>query len=161
MTLTNDQLLLRINAIETKMNQIQTALNRLVTRTEMKALQNTRQNEIITLQGEMDTAQSEIEVLQDSYADGLTLNLTASQMAQIEAEMDHTAITNIGTNSHTVIDNHLASGEIHFTEANIDHGSIAGLSDDDHTNYILADGTRAFAGNIQYEQQTQPLTLLP
>ncbi|MEA3357495.1 MAG: hypothetical protein U9Q67_03605, partial [Patescibacteria group bacterium] len=27
-----------------------------------------------------------------------------------------------------------------------DHGALAGLSDDDHTQYILADGTRAFTG---------------
>lgn len=32
-------------------------------------------------------------------------------------------------------------------QANIDHGTIAGLSDDDHTQYILAAGTRAFSGN--------------
>jgi len=29
----------------------------------------------------------------------------------------------------------------------IDHGGLAGLSDDDHTQYILADGTRAFSGD--------------
>lgn len=31
----------------------------------------------------------------------------------------------------------------------IDHGGLGGLSDDDHTQYLLADGTRAFTGNIQ------------
>jgi hypothetical protein len=35
----------------------------------------------------------------------------------------------------------------HFTEGSIDHGSIAGLADDDHTQYLLADGTRALTGN--------------
>ena len=29
-----------------------------------------------------------------------------------------------------------------------DHGALAGLSDDDHTQYILADGTRAFSGQV-------------
>jgi hypothetical protein len=29
----------------------------------------------------------------------------------------------------------------------IDHGSLAGLGDDDHTQYILVDGTRAFTGD--------------
>lgn len=29
----------------------------------------------------------------------------------------------------------------------LDHGSISGLLDDDHTQYLLADGTRALAGN--------------
>jgi len=30
----------------------------------------------------------------------------------------------------------------------IDHGDLAGLGDDDHTQYILVDGSRAFTGNI-------------
>ena len=30
-----------------------------------------------------------------------------------------------------------------------DHGALTGLSDDDHSQYILVDGTRAFTGNIQ------------
>jgi hypothetical protein len=30
----------------------------------------------------------------------------------------------------------------------IDHGGLTGLSDDDHTQYILADGTRAFTGTV-------------
>lgn len=34
-------------------------------------------------------------------------------------------------------------------EASIDHGSIAGLSDDDHSQYVLADGTRAMTGNLR------------
>lgn len=38
------------------------------------------------------------------------------------------------------------SGE-HFTEASIDHGSISGLGDDDHTIYLLADGTRSLSGD--------------
>ncbi|KKN65004.1 hypothetical protein LCGC14_0485610 [marine sediment metagenome] len=38
-----------------------------------------------------------------------------------------------------------AAGE-HVDEAAIDHGSIAGLADDDHTQYILVGGTRAFTG---------------
>lgn len=29
----------------------------------------------------------------------------------------------------------------------VDHGALTGLSDDDHTQYILANGTRAFSGN--------------
>jgi hypothetical protein len=59
-----------------------------------------------------------------------------------EGSIDHTAITNIGTNSHAVIDSHIADATLHFTEASIDHGSIAGLGDDDHTQYLLATGTR-------------------
>jgi len=32
-------------------------------------------------------------------------------------------------------------------QGDIDHGSIGGLGDDDHTQYILVDGTRAFTGS--------------
>jgi hypothetical protein len=32
--------------------------------------------------------------------------------------------------------------------ADNDHGTLDGLSDDDHTQYILVDGSRAFGGNI-------------
>lgn len=36
---------------------------------------------------------------------------------------------------------------IRFDQSKVDHGSIAGLGDDDHTIYIKADGTRAFSGD--------------
>jgi hypothetical protein len=32
-------------------------------------------------------------------------------------------------------------------ESDLDHGSLDGLGDDDHTQYILVDGSRAFTGN--------------
>ena len=35
-----------------------------------------------------------------------------------------------------------------------DHGSLAGLADDDHTQYILVDGTRAFTGNVDIGANT-------
>jgi len=41
---------------------------------------------------------------------------------------------------------HAGDSSIHFTEASIDHGSIAGLSDDDHPQYH--DGTLPFTGNL-------------
>lgn len=50
-------------------------------------------------------------------------------------EPDHVDLSNIGTNTHAQIDTHLALSSVHFTEGSIDHGSIAGLSDDDHTQY--------------------------
>lgn len=34
-----------------------------------------------------------------------------------------------------------------INDADIDHGNLTGLGDDDHTQYILADGTRAFSGD--------------
>lgn len=35
-------------------------------------------------------------------------------------------------------------------EATLDHGAIAGIADDDHTQYILVAGTRAFTGNQSF-----------
>jgi len=35
-------------------------------------------------------------------------------------------------------------------DSDIDHGSIGGLADDDHTQYSLADGTRDFTGVVEY-----------
>ena len=64
---------------------------------------------------------------------------------------DHTALSNIGTNTHTQIDSHIASGSVHFPEASIDHGSITGLSDDDHTQYLPVDGTRGMTGNLDMQ----------
>jgi hypothetical protein len=46
------------------------------------------------------------------------------------------------------IDSHVSDATIHFTEASIDHGSIAGLGDDDHTQYILVDGSRGFTATV-------------
>lgn len=37
--------------------------------------------------------------------------------------------------------------ELTVNQASIDHGSIAGLSDDDHTQYLLADGSRALTSD--------------
>lgn len=45
-----------------------------------------------------------------------------------------------------------AAGLIDATLVNfgaIDHGALGGLGDDDHTQYLLVDGTRAMAGNLQ------------
>ena len=46
------------------------------------------------------------------------------------------------------IDSHVNDATIHFTEASIDHGSISGLGDDDHTQYILVDGSRGFTATV-------------
>ena len=43
-----------------------------------------------------------------------------------------------------------------FAEAAFDHGDLTGLGDDDHTQYLLADGTRILAG--AWDMGSQNLT---
>jgi len=57
-----------------------------------------------------------------------------------QSDIDHTLISNIGTNSHAAIDTHIADGTIHFTEASITHANISGLAADDHPQYVLDAG---------------------
>lgn len=62
----------------------------------------------------------------------------------------------IGTNSTNALEESILnpSGDeifrIRFDQSKVDHGSLAGLGDDDHTQYILAAGTRAFTGNQSF-----------
>jgi len=50
-----------------------------------------------------------------------------------EASIDHTNITNIGTNSHDDLDAHVASGSIHFTEGSISHLNIQDIGNNAHS----------------------------
>ena len=61
---------------------------------------------------------------------------------------DHEELSNIGSITHDDIDTHIGDGTKHFTEGSIDHGSITGLADDDHTQYLLVAGTRACTGDL-------------
>ena len=65
-------------------------------------------------------------------------------VALISGVTDHVLLSNIGTTTHPDIDVHIGSGELHI----IDHGLLEGLIDDDHVQYIRADGTRNFTGTI-------------
>ena len=89
--------------------------------------------------------------------------------------LDHGGLTGLGDDDHTqyilvdgsrgftstvsgvtpIQDYHLATkwyidNELATISGGIvqDHGNLLGLSDDDHTQYILADGTRAFTGTV-------------
>jgi len=58
-------------------------------------------------------------------------------LAKVIVERDGTNFTGIQT-----------PWEIQFSGQTVtDHGSLGGLTDDDHTQYLLADGTRALTGN--------------
>jgi len=58
------------------------------------------------------------------------------------------ALADAATTSDTTQDAHIADSTLHFTEGSIDHGSIAGKSDDDHPQYVLVDGSRAMTGGL-------------
>lgn len=50
--------------------------------------------------------------------------------------------------SGTFADARIAQSNVTQHQAAIDHGSLAGTGDDDHTQYSLADGSRAFTGEV-------------
>jgi len=65
-----------------------------------------------------------------------------------DGDVDHTAIANIGTNTHAQVDTHIADGTKHFLEGAIDHGSISGLADiADHPYAVLITGARSLTGD--------------
>jgi Protein of unknown function (DUF2793) len=70
-----------------------------------------------------------------------------------DADIDHDQLTNTHNLTTDIDHDQLTnySATEHFTEASIDHGSIAGLGDDDHTIYTKADGTRDFTGVQSYD----------
>lgn len=49
---------------------------------------------------------------------------------------------------------------LHAVAASGDHGALGGLSDDDHTIYAKADGTRDFTGNVRVRAASLPLIRL-
>jgi hypothetical protein len=75
-----------------------------------------------------------------------------------DADVDHANLTN--THNLTTDIDHNSITNTHNLTTNIDHGSISGLSDDDHSQYSLAAGTRAFTGVVAYNE-TKTFTLGP
>ena len=63
-----------------------------------------------------------------------------------EASIDHTAIGNIGSNSHAAIDTHIADGTLHFLEGAIDHVNILNIGTNSHAaiDTHIADATLHF-----------------
>jgi hypothetical protein len=57
-------------------------------------------------------------------------NIDASMIN--DGDIDHTAISNIGTNTHAQIDSHIADTSIHFTEGSIDHTAINNIGTNTH-----------------------------
>lgn len=67
--------------------------------------------------------------------------------------LENKIVVDNGTNSTNPLESSVLNDganedlRIRFDQSKVDHGSIGGLGDDDHTQYTRADGTRAFTGN--------------
>lgn len=81
-----------------------------------------------------------------------TLALTSDIPPAYTTEEAQDAVGNAVGNG---LDYNDTTGAISVDETELDHGTLSGLGDDDHTIYIKADGTRAFTGS----QQVQNLTV--
>jgi len=53
---------------------------------------------------------------------------------------DHTLLSNIGTNTHSAIDDHITSGSVHFTEATIDIANIVSAHTHDYHDDLTNTG---------------------
>ena len=58
------------------------------------------------------------------------------------------AITVDSSGADTAISNNAETLVAQASEPNTDHGGLTGLTDDDHPQYLLVDGTRAMSGSI-------------
>jgi len=89
-----------------------------------------------------------IPTIDYAYVSGIDggTDVTASELEELTDASEttlhthsHTNLSDIGLTSHADIDLHIGDSTIHFTEGSIDHGSISGLGDDDHTQYLRRD----------------------
>lgn len=64
----------------------------------------------------------------------------------VSGVLDHNSLLNIGTNTHTQIDSHIADSTIHFTEGSIDHDNIQNNGTYSHSSIDshIDDGTIHF-----------------
>lgn len=98
-----------------------------------------------------------------NLADGLTLSTgsdisdgkgtiyDSSSQNLLSDRLDHSSIT-LDATSPVEIDNSTvslgSSAIVSLDESSIDHGALGGLGDDDHTHYLLVDGTREMSGDL-------------
>lgn len=79
------------------------------------------------------------------FSDGTTTASPATKSDTFRFRSANNILTTaVASNDVTYGDNLLLT----ITQGNIDHGSISGLSDDDHTQYLLVNGTRTMTGSL-------------
>ena len=108
-------------------------------------------------------------IIQEGAANFTEVLLPWTSSIGLSAASDHGGLAGLADDDHTQYTLHsladaasdflVASGADTFVkktlaetgailEADLDHGNIQGLADDDHTQYLLADGTRDLTGNM-------------
>lgn len=101
--------------------------------------------------------------------DHLTTKGYVDTAVGVSGAIDHGNLTGLDDDDHTIyslvdgtrafsatvggvtptLDAHLATkGYVDSVSGTMDHGELEGLSDDDHTQYSLVDGTRAFSSTV-------------
>ena len=80
---------------------------------------------------------SSVSIIGDTVNSTGNLNVTGN--INVTGTVDSVNVAEL----QTEYDAHAASSVVHFLQSEIDHGVLLGLTDDDHTQYILDNGTRA------------------
>jgi len=91
--------------------------------------------------------------------DSSDFQLSGDNLQIKDSGVDHDATTNFVAEEHirwdlsqsptyVIHDDNIAQSSVTQYNNALDHGLLQGLGDDDHTQYILADGTRAFTGVV-------------
>jgi len=110
----------------------------------------------VTADAGTDISAAEAETLTDgSAADTLHTHTTAG-IAMNFGDLDDVTITGIASGE---IPRWNGSAWINQTEIELalDHGALGGRGDDDHTIYVLADGSRSITGTERFTHATNPL----
>lgn len=152
---------LRLQAIEQRLNQIQEALNQLTTKRQMKSLLNIRQSEINDLKSEIQTLQQTGggSILLDAHKNDVSahnslFNEKAEQVHNHNADYyQKTEFITTSTGSADAGKPIALDGFGRLDDSLIEldmehHGALSGLEDDDHTQYVLADGSRHITSDL-------------
>ena len=95
------------------------------------------------------TANSTTDALSISGGEGIDTSI-AGDIVTIAGE--DASNDNKGIARFTTADFAVTSGVVTILDSGIDHGSIGGLSDDDHSHYLLVTGGRHVSGNLIFEK---------